>query len=55
MGQANLREVVAASAGVTYWASADKAARELGFNPRPLEDGLRDTFEFEADSAYTPA
>jgi dihydroflavonol-4-reductase len=55
VGQANLREVVSASRGVTYWATADKATRELGFNPRPLEDGLRDTFEFEADSAYTPA
>jgi dihydroflavonol-4-reductase len=55
IGQANLREVVSASRGVTYWATADKATRELGFNPRPLEDGLRDTFEFEADSAYTPA
>ena len=55
VGQANLREVVSASRGVTYWATADKATRELGFDPRPLEDGLRDTFEFEADSAYTPA
>lgn len=55
VGQANLREVVSASRGVTYWATADKATRELSFNPRPLEDGLRDTFEFEADSAYTPA
>src|SRR5437773_2812369 len=55
VGQANLREVVSASRGGTYWASADQATRELGFNPRPLEDGLRDTFEFEADSAYTPA
>ena len=54
IGQANLREVVTASAGVTYWASAEKATRELGFSPRALEDGLRDTFEFEADSAYTP-
>ena len=55
VGQANLREVVSASRGVTYWATADKATRDLGFHPRPLEDGLRDTFEFEADSAYTPA
>ena len=54
-GQANLREVVSASAGVTYWATSEKATRELGFSPRPLEDGLRDTFELEADSAYTPA
>lgn len=44
MGQPNLREVVAASAGVTYWASADKAKRELGFVPREIEQGLRDTF-----------
>jgi nucleoside-diphosphate-sugar epimerase len=53
IGQPNLREVVAASAGVTYWASADKAARDLGFAPRSLEDGLRDMFELEADRAYT--
>jgi dihydroflavonol-4-reductase len=53
IGQPNLREVVSASAGVTYWASADKAARELGFAPRSLEDGLRDMFEYEADAAYT--
>jgi nucleoside-diphosphate-sugar epimerase len=48
IGQPNLRETVAASVGVTYWASAEKAARDLGFAPRTLEDGLRDTFEFEA-------
>jgi dihydroflavonol-4-reductase len=53
LGQANLREVVDASAGVTYWASADKAARELGFAPRSLEDGLRDTFEAMLGRAYT--
>jgi dihydroflavonol-4-reductase len=52
VGQPNLREVVNASAGVTYWASADKAIRELGFAPRSLEDGLRATFELEADPAY---
>lgn len=48
VGRPNLREIVSASAGVTYWASADKAARELDFKPRSLEDGLRDTFAFEA-------
>jgi nucleoside-diphosphate-sugar epimerase len=53
VGQPNLREVVDASAGVTYWASADKAARELDFAPRDLETGLRDTFEAMADRAYT--
>jgi nucleoside-diphosphate-sugar epimerase len=40
----NLSEVVRASEGVTYWASHDKAASELGWQPRGLEQGLRDTF-----------
>jgi dihydroflavonol-4-reductase len=44
IGQANLREVISASAGVTYWASSAKAERELGFRARDLETGLRDTF-----------
>jgi dihydroflavonol-4-reductase len=52
-GQANLREVVSASAGVTYWASNERAGRELDWHPRSLEDGLRDTFEALADRAYT--
>ena len=30
--------------GVTYWASHDKATRELGFNPRSLEQGITDTW-----------
>jgi nucleoside-diphosphate-sugar epimerase len=44
IGQPNLREVISASAGVTYWASAEKAERELGFRPRDLETGLANTF-----------
>jgi nucleoside-diphosphate-sugar epimerase len=43
----NLREMIRASEGVTYWARADKASAELGWNPRSLEQGLRDTFEAE--------
>ncbi len=43
-GRGDLREVVRATAGVTYWASHDKASSELGFDPRPLEAGLRETF-----------
>jgi dihydroflavonol-4-reductase len=39
-----IREAVRASAGVTYWASSAKAERELGFAPRDLETGFRDTF-----------
>ncbi|MGH3102983.1 MAG: NAD-dependent epimerase/dehydratase family protein [Gaiellaceae bacterium] len=38
----NLREVISASDGVTYWASDAKARRELGYEPRDLETGLRD-------------
>jgi nucleoside-diphosphate-sugar epimerase len=39
----NLRELVSASDGVTYWASDAKARRELGYAPRELETGLRET------------
>ncbi len=39
----NMRELIAASDGVTYWASDVKARRTLGFSPRSLEQGLKDT------------
>jgi nucleoside-diphosphate-sugar epimerase len=39
---ANLQETVRSSAGITYWASHDKATRELGFNPRGVEQGVAD-------------
>ncbi len=39
---ADLDEVIRASDGVTYWADASKAQRELGFVARALETGLRD-------------
>lgn len=44
IGQANLAEVISSSAGVTYWATHDRATRELGFAPREIDQGLRDTF-----------
>jgi nucleoside-diphosphate-sugar epimerase len=40
----NLREIVSAADGVTYWASNAKAIADLGFMPRSLEVGLRDAF-----------
>ncbi|HZS16166.1 MAG TPA: NAD-dependent epimerase/dehydratase family protein [Candidatus Dormibacteraeota bacterium] len=43
----NLRELISASDGVTYWARHDKAMRELGYAPRGLEQGLRDTLQAE--------
>ena len=40
----NLGEIVRASHDVTYWATDAKARRELGYAPRDLETGLRDTW-----------
>src|SRR4051812_44172214 len=39
----NFRELISASDGVTYWAKDDKARRELGYSPRDLDTGLRET------------
>ncbi|HET9197489.1 MAG TPA: NAD-dependent epimerase/dehydratase family protein [Solirubrobacterales bacterium] len=46
MGQPpNLRELIASADNVTFWASYDKAHRELGYSPRGMEEGLRQTLE----------
>ena len=48
MGQPpNLRELISSADGVTFWASHEKASRELGYNPRGMEEGLRQTLEAE--------
>ncbi len=48
MGQPpNLRELISSADGVTFWASHDKATRELGYEPRDLETGLHDLLEAE--------
>ena len=39
----NLRELISTADGVTFWASYDKAGRELGYVPRGLEEGIRET------------
>jgi dihydroflavonol-4-reductase/farnesol dehydrogenase len=39
-----MRDIIRASDGVTYLGNHDKATRELGFNPRTLEQGLVDTW-----------
>lgn len=36
----NIRELISSSDGVTFWARSDKAQRELGWQPRPLSEGL---------------
>ena len=41
----NLRELISASDGVTYWAKDDKARSGLGYSPRDLDTGLRQTLE----------
>ena len=40
----NVREILTASDGVTYWGSDAKARRELGYAPSGLAEGLRRTF-----------
>lgn len=39
----NIRETIRVSNGVTYWASHEKAVRELGYSPRDLDTGLANT------------
>jgi nucleoside-diphosphate-sugar epimerase len=41
----NLSEAIRAAHGVTYYAKDDKARRELGYSPRDLDTGLRQTLE----------
>lgn len=47
----NLGEMIRSTDGVTYWASDAKARSELGFAPRDLTTGLRQTLA----AAATPA
>jgi nucleoside-diphosphate-sugar epimerase len=41
----NFREMISAAHNVTYWAKDDKARRELGYSPRNLDTGLRQTIQ----------
>jgi dihydroflavonol-4-reductase len=55
MGQPpNLRELISSADNVTFWATNDKAVRELGFDPRGIEEGIRQTLE-EDDRFPSPA
>jgi nucleoside-diphosphate-sugar epimerase len=40
----NVAELIAATDGVTYWASDEKARTELGYAPRGLATGMAETF-----------
>ena len=57
MGQPpNLRELISSADGVTFWASHEKAGRELGYDPRGHRGGhLRQTLEAEDDRFPSPA
>ena len=41
----NMKEMIKAGDGVTYWATDDKARNELGYSPRDLDTGLRQTLD----------
>lgn len=48
MGQPpNLRELISSADGVTFWATYEKAHQELGYEPRGLEQGMRDMLAAE--------
>lgn len=42
------------SLGVTYMARADKARAELGWKPRPLQSGMKETFEWIEETTPPP-
>lgn len=41
----NLHEMISSGDGVTFWADYKKAGRELGYAPRGIEEGIRQTLE----------
>ncbi len=43
----NLAELISSADGVTFWADASKARTELGWHPRDVKTGLRQTLEAE--------
>lgn len=45
----NLRELIRSTDGVTFWATDARARRELGFEPRDFETGLRQTIAASAE------
>jgi nucleoside-diphosphate-sugar epimerase len=45
--ETNSAEYLRVSAGVMYIGSNAKARREWGYDPRPLEEGMKETLEHE--------
>jgi dihydroflavonol-4-reductase len=52
--ETNLRETVRTGDGVTFWATADRARRELGWDPRPLDAGLDELYADEPAARTGP-
>jgi dihydroflavonol-4-reductase len=48
---ANLQELIRTCDGATSWASGDKAREQLGWDSRPLREGLRELVEANARAA----
>jgi dihydroflavonol-4-reductase len=46
-----LSEVITSARGVTFWATDERAKRELGYTSRPLAQGLRETYRSSSSSA----
>jgi len=46
-----LREVISSAKGVTFWATDARARAELGYAPRTLEAGLRETYRSSSSSS----
>jgi dihydroflavonol-4-reductase len=51
----NLRELISSADGVTFWANHDKATRELGYEPRGLQEGIHDMLAVEGKLPARPA
>lgn len=47
-------EGVSVLADYTFWATADKAKRELGWQPRPAEEAFRDTLNWLINGSRAP-
>ena len=42
--RSELNEVISSAKGVTFWATDERAKRELGYTSRTLEEGFRETY-----------
>jgi dihydroflavonol-4-reductase len=50
----NLRELISSADGVTFWANHEKATRDLGYQPRGLQEGIHAMLEAEGKLPAAP-